>query len=82
MAKRMSKNVTVAEDKRISAFASLLRGAYRLSGALPDFEEACKRSGVPYTAFARPGMVHCYCMLPYFREAREDFDRLTEILKK
>lgn len=27
-------------------------------GALPDFEAACKRVNVPYTAFARPKMVH------------------------
>lgn len=53
-----------------------------LYGALPDFEEACKRAGVPYTAFARPKMVHCYCMLPYFKEAREDFAKITAILKK
>ena len=53
-----------------------------LYGALPDFEAACERAGVPYTAFARPGMVHCYCMLPYFREAREDFAKITEILKR
>ena len=25
-----------------------------LYGALPDFEEACKRANVPYTVFARP----------------------------
>ena len=53
-----------------------------LFGALPDFEEACRRAGVPYTAFARPKMVHCYCMLPYFKEAREDFARITDVLKK
>ena len=53
-----------------------------LYGALPDFEEACKRADVPYTAFARPKMVHCYCMLPYFKEAREDFAKITDILKK
>ena len=53
-----------------------------LYGALPDFEEACRRAEVPYTAFARPKMVHCYCMLPYFKEAREDFARITDILKK
>ena len=53
-----------------------------LYGALPDFEEACRRAGVPYTASARPRMVHCYCMLPYFKEAREDFARITDILKK
>ncbi len=53
-----------------------------LYGALPDFEDACRRAGVPYTAFARPKMIHCYCMLPYFKEAREDFARITDILKK
>ena len=53
-----------------------------LYGALPDFEAACRRADVPYTAFARPGMVHCYCMLPYFKEAREDFAKITDILKK
>ena len=53
-----------------------------LYGALPDFEDACRRANVPYTAHARPGMVHCYCMLPYFKEAREDFGKITELLKK
>ncbi len=53
-----------------------------LYGALPDFVDACKRAGVPYTAFARPGMVHCYCMLPYFKEAKEDFARIADILRK
>ena len=53
-----------------------------LYGALPDFEAACRRAGVPYTAFARPGMVHCYCMLPYFKEAKEDFSKITGILKQ
>ena len=52
-----------------------------LYGALPDFAEACKRAKVPCAAYARPKMVHCYCMLPCFREAREDFARITEILK-
>ena len=52
-----------------------------LYGALPDFAAACERAGVPYTAFARPKMVHCYCMLPYFKEAREDFAKITDILK-
>ena len=52
-----------------------------LYGALPDFEEACRRANVPYTAFARPGMVHCYCILPYFKEAREDFAKIAEIFR-
>ena len=51
-------------------------------GALPDFEAACKRANVPYTAFTRPKMVHCYCMLPVFREAKEDFAKIAEILKQ
>ena len=29
-----------------------------------------------------PKMVHCYCMLPCFKEAREDFAKITDILKK
>lgn len=53
-----------------------------LYGALPDFEAACKRANVPYTAFARPKMVHCYCMLPCFREAKEDFAKVVDMLKK
>ncbi len=53
-----------------------------LYGALPDFQAACQRAGVPYTSFARPGMIHCYCMLPYFPEAREDFAKIVEILRK
>ncbi len=53
-----------------------------LYGALPDFEQVCKRANVPYTAFARPKMVHCYCMLPYFKEAKEDFSKIADILRK
>ncbi len=53
-----------------------------LYGALPDFEEACKRANVPYTVSARLKMVHCYCMLPIFKEAKEDFAKIVEILEK
>ncbi len=53
-----------------------------LYGALPDFEAACKRANVPCTAFARAKMVHCYPMLPYFKEAKEDFAKITEVLRK
>ena len=53
-----------------------------LYGALPDFENACKRANVPCTAFARAKMVHCYPMLPYFKEAKEDFAKITEVLRK
>ena len=52
-----------------------------LYGALPEFRAACERADVPYTVTARPGMTHCYCMLPYFREAKEDFGRIVEFLK-
>ena len=51
-----------------------------LYGALPDFESACLRAEVSYTVHARAGMVHCYCMLPCFREAKEDFAKITAIL--
>ena len=53
-----------------------------LYGALPDFEAACKRANVHYSAFAHPKMVHCYCMLPIFKEAKEDFAKIVEVLKK
>ena len=53
-----------------------------LYGALPDFEEACKRVNVPYTVSARPKMVHCYCMLPIFKEAKESFAKIVDIFKK
>ena len=53
-----------------------------LYGALPDFEQACKQANVPYTAFARPKMVHCYCMLPIFKEAKEDFAKIVDFLKR
>ena len=53
-----------------------------LYGALPDFEAACRRANVPFSAFARPGMVHCYCMLPIFKEAKENFAKIADILKK
>ena len=53
-----------------------------LYGALPEFEDACQRADVPYTVTARPKMTHCYCMLPYFKEAKEDVTEIVEILKK
>lgn len=53
-----------------------------LYGALPEFELACARANVPYTVTARRGMTHCYCMLPYYREAKEDFAGIIEQLKK
>ena len=53
-----------------------------LYGALPDFKEACKRAKVPYIVSARPKMVHCYCMLPIFKEAKEDFAKIVDFLKR
>ena len=53
-----------------------------LYGAFPDFQAACQRANVPCTLSARPNMVHCYCMLPIFKEAKEDFAKIAEILKK
>ncbi len=53
-----------------------------LYGALPDFEKACKRANVPYKVVARPKMFHCYCMFTYFKEAKEDFEKIVLILKK
>lgn len=52
-----------------------------LYGALPEYEAACKQAEVPYTVVARPGMIHCYCMLPYYKEAKEDFAKVIEFLK-
>lgn len=53
-----------------------------LYGSLPEFKAACERANVPYTVTARPGMTHCYCMLPYYREAKEDFAKIIEQLSK
>ena len=52
-----------------------------LYAAAPYFEEACKRSNVSYTMSVRKGMVHCYVMAPFFREAKEDFRRMIDFLK-
>ena len=53
-----------------------------LYGAWPEFAAACGQAAIPYTVTTRPGMVHCYCMLPYYKEAREDFAKVVEQLKK
>jgi len=53
-----------------------------LYGAWPEFEAAYRQAAIPYTVTTRPGMVHCYCMLPYYKEAREDFAKVVEQLKK
>lgn len=53
-----------------------------LYGAKQNFIDACEKYNVKYTIRQRPGLFHCYPMLPYFKEAKEDFDELAEILKK
>ena len=53
-----------------------------LYGAMEDFKACCARSNVPCTVLARPGMVHCYCMLPIFKEAKEDFAKVIEYIGK
>ena len=52
-----------------------------LYAAAPYFEEACKRSNVPYTMSARKGMVHCYVIATFFKEAKEDFKKIVDFLK-
>ena len=51
-----------------------------LYGAKRNFLDACNRYGVRYSVRERPGMIHCYAMLPYFRESREDFEEIAAIL--
>ncbi len=53
-----------------------------LYGAKQNFIAACEKYGVRYSVRERPGMIHCYAMLPYFREAREDFEEITRILSR
>lgn len=52
-----------------------------LYGARENFEAACKKYGVEYEMNVRDGMFHCYCMLPYFKEAKEDFAQIADLLK-
>ena len=55
------------------------RGALRRAAGIQGRVRAGK-CALPVTA--RPGMTHCYCMLPYFKEAKEDFAMIVEQLKK
>lgn len=52
-----------------------------LYGARENFETACKKYGVEYEMNVRDGMFHCYCMMPYFKEAKEDFGKIADLLK-
>ena len=51
-----------------------------LYGAKQNFINACEKYGVSYTVKSRPGMIHCYPMLPYFKEAKEDFAEIAAYL--
>ena len=53
-----------------------------LYGAKQNFIDACGKYGVKYTLRERSDMIHCYAMLPYFKEAKEDFDELAQLLAK
>ena len=51
-----------------------------LYGAKQNFTDACETYGVIHTVRERSGMIHCYAMLPYFKEAKADFDEIARIL--
>ncbi len=51
-----------------------------LYGAKQNFIDACEKYGVKYSIREREGLFHCYAMLPYFKEAKEDFKELVDIL--
>lgn len=52
-----------------------------LYGAKQNFIDACEKYNVKYTIRQRKGLFHCYPMLPYFKEAKEDFNEIADILK-
>lgn len=99
MSEKMTECVLLGNGGKISVFASLLRGAYKLSGAkkafrLPEAEirkviEKQNRNRGVFTPSDRKAYYETITvngfpclMLPYFKEAREDFARITDILKK
>lgn len=53
-----------------------------LYGAKQNFIDACKKYNVKYTIRERSGMIHCYAMLPYFKESKEDFEEIVQILSE
>ena len=53
-----------------------------LYGAKQCFIDACKKYNVKYSVRERAGMFHCYAMLPYFKEAKEDFEEIAQILSE
>ena len=53
-----------------------------LYGAKEEYQKACKKYGVVCEIDERPGMIHCYCMLPYFPGAKETFGKIVGILRE
>lgn len=53
-----------------------------LYGAKEEFVKACAQYGIPCQVDERPKMIHCYCMLPYFPEAKETFGKIVRILSE
>lgn len=53
-----------------------------LYGAKQNFIDACKKYNVKYTIRERSHMIHCYAMLPYFKESKEDFEEIVQILSE
>ena len=51
-------------------------------GAKENFAAAREKYNVSYKVYERPGMIHCYPFLPYFPEAKEDFNKIADILSK
>lgn len=53
-----------------------------LYGAKEEYRKACRKYGVDCEIDEKPNMIHCYCMLPYFPEAKEAFGKIVGILRK
>ena len=47
-----------------------------------DFEEALQTGKCPLYGVRSRRWVHCYCMLPIFQEAKEDFAKIVDFLKR
>ena len=53
-----------------------------LYGAKDNFVKACEKYHVNYQMKSRKDMIHCYAMLPYFKESKEDFDEIAAFLSR
>lgn len=53
-----------------------------LYGVKEEYLKACRKYGVDCEIDENPNMVHCYCMLPYFPEAKEAFGKIAGILRE